>query len=679
MASTKPAAAAARPRGVRRIIFLAIAAGLLVAGALGSFFYIQNAALKNQAWLDQRLELKASIDLLTKISREASQGLEPDFRALTDLTVQQEGTRDFGSLIDTFKTGDDSTGMDPLPGDFVPVVDELKTVWTDNQASIQAILANAQVYSATSSNVAQILDALNTVKATYEQLPPDRVVSNQLLRLERIGATARSLTGLGPDVAAASATLKRLEEDFQAGQRVLGQTASGPAADLLKQAGADFGAVSTAVQGIGTDAEALGKYQEAAGGFLAAATNIITAGNAVDQAVLDAVQGRKLDPRLSYVLGVAALIALLLLVVFIIADARRRVTEAVDRDTRQQKAILELLDEITNLADGDLTVDVTVTEDFTGAIADSINYTVGSMRSLVGTINDSSVEIASAASNAADTARKMNQASERQAKEVTNVTSAIVASSQQLEKVAGSAEALARDAQKSVQVAHNGAETVNRTIQNMAALREQIQDTAKRIKRLGESSQEIGNIIEFINDISEQTNTLALNASIQAAMAGEQGRGFAVVADEVQRLAERAANATRQIENLVKTIQADTTEAIVSMERSTANVVAGAKSAEEAGQALTQVEGTSNDLARLIAEISTQARGQSAAASKIAGTMQVIRDIAVQTAGSAAQTADAVGNLNLLSEKLRQSVSGFKLPEGGTKPAPAAPATLRAA
>jgi twitching motility protein PilJ len=255
-----------------------------------------------------------------------------------------------------------------------------------------------------------------------------------------------------------------------------------------------------------------------------------------------------------------------------------------------------------------------------------------------------------------------------------------VASSQQLEKVAGRAESLAQDAQKSVQVAHNGAETVNRTIQNMAALREQIQDTAKRIKRLGESSQEIGNIIEFINDISEQTNTLALNASIQAAMAGEQGRGFAVVADEVQRLAERAANATRQIENLVKTIQADTTEAIVSMERSTANVVAGAKSAEEAGQALTQVEGTSNDLARLIGEISTQARGQSAAASKIAGTMQVIRDIAVQTAGSAAQTAEAVGNLNTLSEKLRQSVAGFKLPE--TKTAIVAPVptpTLRAA
>ncbi len=663
MASTKPVApkAGSRPRGVRRIIFLSITAIVLMAGAFASFFYIQDTAVRNQAWLDQRLELKANIDLLTKISREASQGLEPDFRALTDLTVEQEGSRAFGSLIDTFATGDESTGMDPLPSDFQEDVTELKTVWVDNQGSIQGILANAESYQRTGSNVATILDAVTGVRQHYEQLPPDRVVSNQLLRLERIGTTARVLTGLGPDVAAVADTLKRLQADFQSGQQVLSQNRA--LAPVIATAGEAFAPIVTAIETIEADAPKLQQYQEAAGGFLAAATNIITAGNAVDQDVLDAVADRKLDPTLSYILGALALAALVLLVIFIILDGRRRVTEAVDRDTRQQKAILELLDEITNLADGDLTVDVTVTEDFTGAIADSINYTVGSMRSLVGTINTTSAELSTAASSTADTARKMNQASERQAKEVANVTTAIVASSQQLEKVAGRAESLAQDAQRSVQVARNGAETVNRTIQNMASLREQIQDTAKRIKRLGESSQEIGNIIEFINDISEQTNTLALNASIQAAMAGEQGRGFAVVADEVQRLAERAANATRQIENLVKTIQADTTEAIVSMERSTANVVAGAKSAEEAGQALTQVEGASNDLARLITEISAQARGQSAAATKIAGTMQVIRDIAVQTAGSAAQTANAVGNLNALSDKLRQSVAGFKLPE----------------
>ena len=392
MASTKPVASAqagSRPRGVRRIIFLATVAIVLMAGALGSFFYIQNATVKNQAWLDQRLELKANIDQLTKISREASQGLEPDFRALTDLSQKQEGSdvegsRDFGTLIDTFRTGDVLTGMDPLPADYQEDVAELKNVWDENQASITGILANAEAYQRTSSNVAQILDSVNTVRQSYEQLPPDRVVSNQLLRLERIGATARTLTGLGPDVGAAAETLKRLAADFTSGQTVLAQ---GAGKDIVQKAGADFATIVQSIETIEADAPKLSQYQEAAGGFLAAATNIITAGNAVDQDVLDAVAGRQINPLLSYILGGLGLLALVILVIFIILDGRRRVSEAVDRDTRQQKAILELLDEITNLADGDLTVDVTVTEDFTGAIADSINYTVGSMRSLVGTIN----------------------------------------------------------------------------------------------------------------------------------------------------------------------------------------------------------------------------------------------------------------------------------------------------
>ena len=656
-------AAGARPRGVRTILSVLVIALLLVGATVASFLYIQQNDARNQAWQNQRLDLNEDIDRLAKISREASQGLEPDFRALTDMTAaSEEGQRDFGSFIDTFKTGDPTTGMAPLPDEFQEDVTELRAVWDENLPSIQAILDNSTVYQGTTSNVAQILDTVNTVKTAYEQLPVSPLVTTQLLRLERIATSARALTGF-TDVAAVSETLNRLKNNFLRGQDALDAGTGVQNAEVLAQAATDFGTISTAIDAIVIDAPNLAKYQEAAGGFLGAATSIVTAGGAVDQDIIDAVSGRKIDPRLSYALGAAALLALITSVFLFITDARKRVAEATDRDTRQQRAILELLDEITNLADGDLTVDVTVGEDFTGAIADSLNYTVGSMRSLVGTITDTSVEIATAASSTVDSARKMNQDSERQAKEVSNVASAITASSQQLEKVAGRAEALAADAQKSVQVAHNGAETVNRTIQNMSTLREKIQDTAKRIKRLGESSQEIGNIIEFINDIAEQTNTLALNASIQAAMAGEQGRGFAVVADEVQRLAERAANATRQIENLVKTIQADTTEAIVSMERSTANVVAGAKSAEEAGQALTQVEGTSNDLARLIQDISTQARGQSAAASKIAGTMQLIRDIAVQTSGSASQTADAVGNLSTLSEKLRQSVAGFKLPE----------------
>jgi len=287
---------------------------------------------------------------------------------------------------------------------------------------------------------------------------------------------------------------------------------------------------------------------------------------------------------------------------------------------------------------------------------------VQTLRELVGTINATSAEIVSAAASTQGLSRQMNEASVRQAREIVATTFAAPQTSQSLQEVASRAEQLSSHAQQSIAVAHNGASTVGRTIQNMAALRDQIQDTAKRIKRLGESSQEIGNITELINDIAEQTNTLALNASIQAAMAGDAGRGFAIVADEVQRLAERATSATRQIENLVRTIQADTNEAIISMERSTANVVAGAQSAEEAGQALTQIESSSHELSTLMQDISLSARSQSGEATRIAEAMQGIREIAVQTSTSAQKTATAVGELNTLSDKLRESVAGLKLP-----------------
>ncbi len=217
-------------------------------------------------------------------------------------------------------------------------------------------------------------------------------------------------------------------------------------------------------------------------------------------------------------------------------------------------------------------------------------------------------------------------------------------------------------AQRSVQIASKGAAIVRETIQGMDNIREQIQETSKRIKRLGESSQEIGSIVELINDIAEQTNILALNAAIQAASAGEAGRGFAVVADEVQRLAERASNATKRIETLVQTIQSDTNEAVSSMEQTTAEVVAGARLAEDAGLALGEIEKVSNDLADLIQNISAAARQQSHAAASITATMNVIQEITAQTAMGASQTAESIGNLAQLAADLRRSVADFKLP-----------------
>ncbi|MBM4196748.1 MAG: methyl-accepting chemotaxis protein [Gammaproteobacteria bacterium] len=331
---------------------------------------------------------------------------------------------------------------------------------------------------------------------------------------------------------------------------------------------------------------------------------------------------------------------------------------------RNQQAILRLLDELSSLADGDLTVQATVTEDITGAIADSINYAIEALRELVTTINESAILLDGAARTAESTAAQLAQASESQSKHVESASHAIGRMVGSIKEVSGDAERSADVARHSVDVAHKGGEAVRRTIAGMNAIRETIQDTSKRIKRLGESSQEIGNIVELINDIADQTNILALNASIQASMAGEAGRGFAVVADEVQRLAERSTNATKQIEVLVRTIQADTNEAIVSMERSTTDVVGGALLAENAGAALEEIEQVSSQIASLVQNISSSAREQAAAAAAVIRVVELLQQINTQTASGTSTTRDSITKLAELASQLRRSVTGFRLPAG---------------
>ena len=363
-------------------------------------------------------------------------------------------------------------------------------------------------------------------------------------------------------------------------------------------------------------------------------------------------------------LGVAALLLGVLTWVFLKSVNARRTTELrVRENERNQEAIMRLLDELSSLADGDLTVQATVTEDITGAIADSINYAVEALRELVTTINDSAIQLDSAAKQTQGAAAHMAKASGAQSRQISSASESMEDMAASIEEVSGNSERCSDVARHSVDIAHKGGDAVRRTIDGMNAIRETIQETSKRIKRLGESSQEIGNIVELINDIAEQTNILALNASIQASMAGEAGRGFAVVADEVQRLAERAANATKQIEVLVRTIQTDTNEAVVSMERSTTDVVGGALLAENAGAALEEIEQVSNQIANLVQNISASARQQAVASGNISKNMQVVREISSQTAEGSTATSMSIAKLAALSAQLRKSVAGFRLPD----------------
>jgi twitching motility protein PilJ len=360
----------------------------------------------------------------------------------------------------------------------------------------------------------------------------------------------------------------------------------------------------------------------------------------------------------------AGIIFILVMFAFInFRNTRARLNAEEETNEANQIAILRLLDELSNLADGDLTSKATVSEDFTGAIADSINFTIDQLRVLVSRINETAVEVSDSAETTQGTALHLAEAAEHQAQEIAGASAAINEMAVTIDQVSSNASESAAVAERSVKIANTGAEVVQSTIDGMDTIREQIQDTAKRIKRLGESSQEIGDIVSLINDIADQTNILSLNAAIQASMAGDAGRGFAVVADEVQRLAERSSAATKQIEALVKTIQSDTNEAVISMEQTTAEVVRGARLAQDAGVALEEIETVSANLAELIQNISNAARQQAASAGHISNTMNVIQEITLQTSSGTTETAGSIGTLAEMAVELRTSVEGFKLPE----------------
>jgi twitching motility protein PilJ len=341
------------------------------------------------------------------------------------------------------------------------------------------------------------------------------------------------------------------------------------------------------------------------------------------------------------------------------AEAQRHTAEGERNQTQQ--AILRLMNEMGDLADGDLTIRATVSEDITGAIADSVNYTIEELAVLVRRINDAATRVSGATESAQKTSTQLIEATGRQSLEIEEAGATVQRMAQSMTESSQRAMQSAQVARRSVEAARKGTGAVENTIRGMSDIREQIQETSKRIKRLGESSQEIGEIVELISDITEQTNVLALNAAIQAASAGEAGRGFTVVAEEVQRLAERSGEATKQIAAIVKTIQTDTQDAVGAMENATRDVVAGAELSDAAGKALAEIGQVSTETARLIEEISAETQHQASTASLVAETMKGIRAITEQTTQGTQQTAVSIGQLSDLAIELKGSVSGFKV------------------
>ncbi|AZR22188.1 methyl-accepting chemotaxis protein [Xanthomonas vasicola] len=575
-------------------------------------------------------------------------------------------------------------------GSIASAMAQLKATWlplsknADQVISSEpAVLAIADNANRFSGSVPQLQAQLNeVVRAMTVSGAPASQIYNTLQQVVVAGTMARRVTEIraGEDNAAASGdalardsvVFTQMLDGLRAGNEELGIAAvHNPAAlSALEQSQAQWATMKKDVDAILASSRNLFAAQSSADALTDGSGKMLVDSKKLFDAfsAFGSVRDTRLFPN--FWLGVVSgLFALLAIIGFVWSSVRVRTREQdvryqsqVEFNSRNQQAIMRLLDEISSLGEGDLTVKASVTEDMTGAIADAINYAVDELRHLVTTINDTSAKVAVSTQETQATAMQLADAAGQQANQITTASERISEIAASIEQVSRNSTESAEVAQRSVVIAAEGAGVVRETIQGMDQIRDQIQETSKRIKRLGESSQEIGSIVELINDISEQTNILALNAAVQAASAGEAGRGFAVVADEVQRLAERTSSATRRIEGLVQTIQADTNEAVSSMEQTTSEVVSGARLAEDAGTALTEIERVSNALNNLIKNISIAAHQQSAAATDITQTMGVIRQITSQTSQGAEQTAESIGNLAQLAADLRRSVADFKLP-----------------
>jgi twitching motility protein PilJ len=342
-------------------------------------------------------------------------------------------------------------------------------------------------------------------------------------------------------------------------------------------------------------------------------------------------------------------------------EAERQEQEAKRVNDANQAAILRLMNELQTVAEGDLTQQATVTEDITGAIADSVNYTVEELRQLVSQVQGTVGRVTETTQQVEATSTELLAASTEQLREIRDTGESVLQMAGRINEVSNQAQETAQVARQSLEAAESGLRAVQNTIGGMNLLRDQIQETSKRIKRLGESSQEIGEITELISDITEQTNVLALNAAIQAASAGEAGRGFSVVAEEVQRLAERSGDATRQIAALVKTIQTDTQDAVGAMERSTQGVVDNARLSDAAGSALGDIDRVTRQLSELIVQISAQAQSEAQSANVVAANIQHIFAVTEQTGEGTRSTAQMVRELSRTAEELKQSVARFKI------------------